>query len=209
VFAGLINQAKSAASGLVLKYVARASVAVPFVVALGFALAAVTVMLVERFGQVTAYWLLAGGLAAIGLAAAMAVSVKEQEEEEAEQLAEQADTGEVVSEAAAQAVVQTPIALLGALLSMPGGASSALSVARLLGRNFPLVLLLVMIGALFWPTEETSPADADVDAPRGPTAPTTTCRAPCGIDGSSRPAPSLPRDAYLAALRFTLLPQWW
>jgi hypothetical protein len=166
VFAGLINQAKSAASGLVLKYVARASVAVPFVVALGFALAAVTVMLVERFGQVTAYWLLAGGLAAIGLAAAMAVSVKEQEVEEAEQLAEEADTGEVASEAAAQAVVQTPIALLGALFSMPGGASSALSVARLLGRNFPLVLLLVMIGALFWPTEETSPADADVDAPR-------------------------------------------
>jgi hypothetical protein len=60
MFAGLINQAKSAASGLVLKYVARASVAVPFVIALGFALAAITVMLVERFGHVTGYWLVAG-----------------------------------------------------------------------------------------------------------------------------------------------------
>ena len=96
MFAGVINQAKAAASGLLLKYVARASVAVPFLIALGFALAAVTVMLVERFGQVTAYWLLAGGLAAIGTVAAMAVSVKEQEEQEAEQLAEEADTGEVV-----------------------------------------------------------------------------------------------------------------
>jgi hypothetical protein len=166
VFAGLINQAKSAASGLVLKYVARASVVVPFLIALGFALAAITVMLVERYGQVTAYWLVAGGLAAIGAVAAMAVSVKEQEEEQAEQLAEQADTGEVVTEAAAQAVTQAPIALLGALFSMPGGASSALSVARLLGRNFPLVLLLVMIGALFWPTEEASPTDVEADAPR-------------------------------------------
>jgi hypothetical protein len=164
VFAGLINQAKSAASGLVLKYLARASVAVPFVVALGFAVAAITVMLVDRFGQITAYWMLAGGLAAIGLVAAMVVSVKEQEEEEAEQLAEETDTAEVVTEAAAQAVVQTPIALLGALFSMPGGASSALSVVRVLGRNFPLVLLLVMIGALFWPTEETSPPDPDVSA---------------------------------------------
>jgi hypothetical protein len=163
VFAGLINQAKSAASGLVLKYVARASVVVPFLIALGFALAAITVMLVERYGQVTAYWLVAAGLAAIGSIAAIAVSAKEQEEE---QLAEQADTGEVVSEAAAQAVTQAPIALLGALFSMPGGASSALSVARLLGRNFPLVLLLVMIGALFWPTEETSVPDADTDALR-------------------------------------------
>jgi hypothetical protein len=166
MFAGVINQAKAAASGLLLKYVARASVAVPFVIALGFALAAVTVMLVERFGQVTAYWLLAAGLAAIGGVAAMAVSVKEQEEEEAEQLAEEADTGEAVSEATAQAVVQTPIALLGALFSMPGGATSALSAARLLGRNFPLVLLLVMIGALFWPTDEATPSNDEVDARR-------------------------------------------
>jgi hypothetical protein len=123
-------------------------------------------MLVERLGQIAAYWLLAGGLATVGFIAAVAVSVKEQEAEQAEQLAEQADTQEVVSDATAQAVVQTPMALLGALFSMPGGATSALSVARLLSRNFPLVLLLVMIGALLWPMEETSPADAHVDSPR-------------------------------------------
>src|SRR6202008_50582 len=85
VFAGLIHQAKAAASGLVLKYVARASVAIPFVIALGFALAAITMMLVQRFGHVTAYWLVAGGLAAIGGVAAIAVGVKEHEEEVAEQ----------------------------------------------------------------------------------------------------------------------------
>jgi hypothetical protein len=84
VFAGLINQAKSAASDLVLKYVARASIVVPFLIALGFALAAIPVMLVERYGQVTAYWLVAAGLAAIGSIAAIAVSAKEQEEEQAE-----------------------------------------------------------------------------------------------------------------------------
>jgi hypothetical protein len=137
-------------------------------------------MLVERFGQVTAYWLLAGGLAAIGGLAALAVSVKEQEEEEAEQLAEQADTGEVVSEATAQAVVQTPIALLGALFSMPGGPSSALSAARLLGRNFPLVLLLVMIGALFWPTDEAAPPDDEADTSRS-------------LNGADDPTPSVLR----------------
>jgi hypothetical protein len=166
VFTGLINQAKSAASGLVLKYVARASVVVPFLIALGFALAAITVMLVERYGQVTAYWLVAAGLAAIGSIAAIAVSAKEQEQEQAGKLAQQADTGEIVSEAAAQAVTQAPIAWLGALFSLPGGPSSALSVARLLGRNFPLVLLLVMIGALFWPTDEASPTDAEANTPR-------------------------------------------
>jgi len=80
LFAGLIGQAKDAVSGLVLKYVARASVAIPFVVALGFAIAAVSIMLVERFGHVTAYWIMASGLAVIGVIAAIAVSVKEHEQ---------------------------------------------------------------------------------------------------------------------------------
>ena len=162
MFRSLINDAKSAASSLVLKYVARASVAVPFVIAAGFALAAITATLVERFGQVTAYWLVAGGLAAVGIVAALAVSIKEEEEAKAEQVAEESDTQEVVSDAAAQAIAQTPIALLSALMTTPGGATSALGVARLLGRNFPLVLLLVMIGALFWPNSEP-PTDEDAD----------------------------------------------
>ncbi|HWE19278.1 MAG TPA: hypothetical protein VG758_19190 [Hyphomicrobiaceae bacterium] len=168
MFAGLINQAKLAASDLALKYLARASVAVPFVIALGFALAAITMMLVERFGQVMAYWIVAGGLAIIGVVAAAVVSVKEQEEEEEEQATQDAVTGDVVSEATAQAVVQTPIALLGALFSLPGGPASALSIARVLGRNLPLVLLLIMIGALFWPSDEARSLDEQVDAVRKP-----------------------------------------
>jgi Na+/melibiose symporter-like transporter len=168
VFAGLINQAKSAASHLVLKYVARASVAVPFVIAAGFALAALTVMLVERFGHVMAYWLVAGGLGLIGVIASIVVSVKEHEEEVAEEQAAKTDTEEVVSDATAQALVQTPIALLGALFTTPGGAAGALSAARLLGRNWPLVLLLVMMGALFWPTKDGERVEDDVDAVRKP-----------------------------------------
>lgn len=158
MFAGLMNQAKDAASGLVLKYVARASVAIPFLIALGFALAALTVMLVQQFGQVTAYWLMAGGLAVIGVVAAIGLAAKEQEEEVAQQEAEQTDTAEVVSEAAAQAVMQAPLALMGSLLTAPGGAATAFKVAGVLGRNFPLVLLLLLIGVLLWPTENEQEA---------------------------------------------------
>ena len=177
MFAGLINQAKSAASHLVLKYVARASVAIPFVIAGGFALAAITVMLVERYGHVTAYWLLAGGLALIGVIASIVVSVKEHGEEVAEQQAAKTDTEEAVSDATAQALVQTPIALLGALMTMPGGAAGALSAVRVLRRNWPLVLLLVTIGALFWPTKENEPVEDELDAVRRP-------------NGSDEPMPS-------------------
>ncbi len=151
MFQGLINNAKSAVSGLVLKYVARASVAVPFFIALGFALAAITVMLVDRFGHVTAYWAVAGGMALVGAIAAVIVSAREREEEVAEQVADKTDTEEVVGNAAAQAMVQTPIALLGALFT--SSPATAISGVRLLARNLPLVLLLVMIGSLFWPTQ--------------------------------------------------------
>ena len=33
------------------------------------------------------------------------------------------------------------------------GTAGVFKIARVLGRNFPLVLLLLMIGALFWPTD--------------------------------------------------------
>jgi hypothetical protein len=150
MFRGLINDAKSAASSLVLKYVARASVAIPFVIALGFGLAALSVWLVNQYGYVTGYLIMAGGLAAVGVIAALVVSFKEHEEEVADEVAANTDTSNVATEVAAQA----PLALLGALFTLPGGASSALKVAQVLGRNFPLVLLLVLIGALFWPSEE-------------------------------------------------------
>ena len=163
MFRGLINDAKSAASSLVLKYVARASVAILFVIALGFALAALTVWLVNQYGYVTGYLLMAGGLAAVGVIAAIAVSFKEHGEEVADQAAEEADTPSVASDVAAQA----PLALLGALFTMPGGASSALKVAQVLGRNFPLVLLLVLVGALFWPSEEGEDIETMRPRPNG------------------------------------------
>ena len=165
MFAGLIREAKAAAGALVLKYVARASVAVPFALALAFALTAITVMLVERLGHTTAYWTMAAGLALVGVIAAAAVSIKEEREEKAEELAEKTDTQEVVSEATAQALGQAPIALLGALATAPGTATSLLPVLRLLARNLPLVLLLVMIGALLWPTGTQSQQSGELQEP--------------------------------------------
>lgn len=158
MFRGLINTAKSAASSLVLKYVARASVAVPFVIAAGFALAAGTVMLVERYGQILAYWSMAGGLAAVGLIAAFFVREKENQEEVADEKAEARDTASVATEVAAQA----PLALLGGLFTLPGGPGTALKIAKGLGNNFSLVLLLVLIGALLWPDKskpDAQPSD--------------------------------------------------
>ena len=91
------------------------------------------------------------------------MSVKEHEEEAADEAAEEADTTKVATEVAAQA----PLALLGALFTMPGGASSALKVAQVLGRNFPLVLLVALIGVLFWPSEEEGDTETLRPRPNG------------------------------------------
>ena len=67
MFHALINDAKSAVGALIARYLARATVAVPFFGALGFATAATTLALIERFGMIAAYWIMAGGLAIVGV----------------------------------------------------------------------------------------------------------------------------------------------
>jgi hypothetical protein len=77
MFQGLIKDAKSAAASFVIEYLARASVAVPFLVAFGFATTAVGLALTERLGATNAFLLMAGGFFAIGLVAALALAMQE------------------------------------------------------------------------------------------------------------------------------------
>ena len=114
-----------------------------------------------------------------GIIAAIVVSAREHKEEVAEELKENADTQEMISDATAQALIQTPVALLGALFAMPGGAATGLSVARRSGATGPLVLLLVFGGALFWPAQPTEEefAAEQLGVPANPTVRTPTCPA--------------------------------
>jgi hypothetical protein len=78
VFHRLIEKAKSKLTGIALSYLEWAAVGVPFLLALGFALAAVHAMLIEHFGRVVANWAMAGGLAAIGACGGLVLKVAEQ-----------------------------------------------------------------------------------------------------------------------------------
>jgi hypothetical protein len=168
VFKGLINDVKAAAASFVATYLARVSVAVPFLVALGFATAAIALELTERFGARNALWMLAGGFCAIGLLAAFAVTLKEQQEEmqaAEEQQRSEGGIGEMTSAAASEAATQLPAALLSAFMQNPSGLSSLsglseLPVARTVSRHMPLLLLLLLVGLLLWPTEQTDEAAA-------------------------------------------------
>jgi hypothetical protein len=106
---------------------------------------------------------MAGGFAAVGLIAALVVTVKEQEEDIVDTQAEKADTADVATDAAAQAAVQLPLALLGTLLTTPMGPGVAAGGAKMVVRHLPLVLLLAVIGLLFWPSDE--PAETETAEP--------------------------------------------
>ena len=165
MFKGLINDVKAAAASFVGTYLARVSVAVPFLVALGFATAAIALELTERFGARNALWMLAGGFCAIGLLAAFAVTMKEQQEEmqaAEEQQRSEGGIGEMTSAAASEAATQLPAALLSAFMQNPSSLSSlsGLPVARTVSRHMPLLLLLLLVGLLLWPTEQKEEAAA-------------------------------------------------
>lgn len=167
MFRGLINDAKSAAGSVVAKYAARASVAVPFVIAFGFATAGITLLLVERFGHRNAYLMVAGSFMVLGFMAALIVRAKEHEDVVADAQAGKADTADVSTDTAAAAAVQTPLALLGLLFSSPVGPASLMSLVRAVGRNLPLAAMLVGIGVLFWPKSADQAGDGVLpEAPR-------------------------------------------
>ena len=153
MFRAVFNDAKSAVGALIARYLVRASVAAPFLAALGFATAAITLTLIERVGTIAAYWIVAGGFTIVGIGAVVAVAVKEQEVKVAEKEAEAADTAEIVTEAAARAATQTPWALLGAVLATPVGPSTVAGAANVVARNMSLVALPALIALLFWPSQ--------------------------------------------------------
>ena len=154
MFRIFIDAAKTAAGAVISKYVIRASVAVPFLAAGGFATAAATLMLVERFGPLAAYWAMAGVFAVVGTIATLVVSAREQgvvhtTATEQEQPPEP-DAG------MQQAAAQLPLALLGMLLTTPFGPAAAGTIAKTLVRHLPLALLVVLIGVLvFAPRHQT------------------------------------------------------
>jgi uncharacterized membrane protein len=160
VLHALVKDIESAAARFIGQYLARASVAIPFIVAFGFATAALGLELTARFGMKNAFWMMAAGFCALGILAAAVVVLREREAALAEEMQSEqksaesgiAQLGDIASEAATQAAGRLPLSLLAPFLASPS--ASALAAARLVVRNIPLVLLLALVILLFWPDED-------------------------------------------------------
>lgn len=82
MFKGIMNWLTTSVGSIATKYALRASVAIPFVLAAGFAIAGLTAYLIEQFGARDAYWILAAGFAICGGLAILIVRWREAHEEE-------------------------------------------------------------------------------------------------------------------------------
>ena len=133
----LVSYATSGITGLITKYAVRASVAVPFLFALGFGLAGLTVVLIDAFGYRDGYFLLAGGFLALGVAAAVAVWLKERREETETGAGTQTGSGATIAAAAVETAKQMPSAIAA---GTSDASSSFRDLAKLAGRNWPLAV---------------------------------------------------------------------
>lgn len=158
MFRGIIDEAKAAAQELLARVATRAAIGAVFMIAIGFAIAALTMQLVARFGGVTASWMIAAGFALLGLVGLAASNFHdtrlEERKIEEEQQAEAAAPG--MSEATSQAAMQLPLALVGSILTSTSGFISPLTVLRFLARNVALVAFGGILAVLLWPQRTTA-----------------------------------------------------
>lgn len=162
MFDRLFRRAERKIDSVVAKYVRRIMVAVPLLIAALFATVAITVKLVEMYGGVYGYAIMAGGFAALSAVIALfaftgAATPVEQAEadatpEEAEKLKERDEEPLVPPELLSVITAAAPIALPG--------------VARAAARNLPMLVVLAILGYLFaryWTGRDTPSGDAAED----------------------------------------------
>jgi hypothetical protein len=137
----LLNYATSGISRAIAKYAVRASVAIPFLFALGFGLAGVAVVLIDEFGYRTAYFLLAGGFTAIGAVAALVVWLKERSEVPETGNGIEASSAAAVATATIETAKQIPPAIAAGTVD---ASSSFRDLATMAARHWPLVLAVAI-----------------------------------------------------------------
>lgn len=153
----IVDRAQRAVDTLVSKYVTRAAVAVPFVVALGFGTAAATVKLTEEFGNMTAYAILAAVFGAVGLAAAAAIAMNGPDPVAGTDTVEQVTASADATDRKSAIDPDIILAALGAV-----GPAALPGMVRLLARNLPLVFGIVIIVYLLF--SDTKKADGDASS---------------------------------------------
>lgn len=148
MFQGLFRRAESTIDNAVAKLVGRAAVAAPLLIAGGFASAALTVWLVEQYGAITAYGIMAALFGLIALLTMAFVSTNGSARPAEEIASAPAAAAETASDGAEGEGID-PLDLFPPEVRsfLASAAPMALpAVARGVGRNLPLIFVLALVG---------------------------------------------------------------
>lgn len=164
MFRGMIDEIKSAASEVAARIATRAAIGVVFMVAIGFAVAAITLQLVERFGGITASYIIAAVFALLGLLGVVVARVHDSKVEERKVEEEkQAEAEPSLSKATSEAAMHLPLALIGSVLTSTSGFISPLTVLRFAARNAALLVFGGILTLILWPQNKVDVAPPLVD----------------------------------------------
>lgn len=164
MFQGLFKRAERSIDSVVAKFVGRAMVAVPLIVAGGFATAALSVKLVMLYGHVTAYALMAALFSVIGLVTMAIVGIEQRTPAEtpaADPATQDGQTPEGPSEVADMLTPEMRALLASAApAALPG-------LLRSVGRNLPIIFILALVAFVISRFSEASenPASNDGESP--------------------------------------------
>jgi len=163
MFQGLLKRAESTINSVLAKYLGRALVAIPLLVAAGFATAALTVKAVEIYGAVSAYTMMAALFAVIGLVTMAIVGVEQRPAAETATSTADQSASATVDESPAPEDDLDPISLLtpelrSVLTSMAPVAIPG--IARGVGRNLPLIFALALLAFIISRFGETDASTA-------------------------------------------------
>lgn len=169
MFDRIFRRAERKIDSVVSKYVRRAIVAVPLLIASLFATAAASVKLVEMYGAVNGYGIMAAGFLLLSAVVALfAFTGDLTPVEEAEAKAEDAEKVKQSDESPLVPPELLSLIMAAAPVALP-------RVARTAARNLPIIVALAIIGYLFSRyASNTSGPDAaagdsgDTDVPAAP-----------------------------------------
>ena len=151
MFQGLFNRAQRSIDTLVSTYVLRLAIAVPFVISLGFTTAVAAVWLNQEYGSLTAYTVLAGVYAVVGVIAMAAIAVSTPHHAP--------PLNAVTQEVPAGDTPQNASAIDSELLLTTLGAVGPVAlpaILRLIARNLPLLLGVLVLAYLLLAETKTS-----------------------------------------------------
>lgn len=166
MFDRIFRRAERKINSVVSKYVRRAIVAVPLLIASLFATAAISVKVVELYGPVNGYAMMAGGFAALAAFIALFALTGQATPVEQAEAAAAKDAEQVKRDDESPLVPPELLSLImaAAPAALPG-------VARTAARNLPMLVALAIIGYLFsrytgnTGSDTTAPGDASPGTP--------------------------------------------